>query len=32
LTGLCCAADAWWKCVWVPNWRFKYDPIAKKCC
>jgi len=32
ITGLCCTADSWWKCLWVPNWRFKYNPITMKCC
>lgn len=32
ITGLCCAADRWYKCLWVPNWRFKYNPISMKCC
>jgi len=32
ITGLCCAADRWWKCLWVPNWRFKYNPISMACC
>lgn len=32
ITGLCCAADRWYKCFWVPNWRFKYNPISMACC
>lgn len=32
VTGLCCIKGASWKCVWIPYWRFKYNPVTMACC
>lgn len=32
ITGLCCTKGYSWKCLWIGNWVFKYNPITMKCC